>query len=247
MMRPVLFELGKIRTIGLPRVLFGVSTGITLLFAILKAASSKGSASLSTASGLASVIRVPIWPLILVTVLGVTVATSEFVYNTATATYLAIPDRRKVLIAKLLASSITGVVFGLAASIASTVVGLSFVAAKHAHVALGGGEIARYLGGDTLACALLAALGCAVGSLLRSQIGALVAVFGWALVIEGLLSALYSSVTPYLPFEAARYLAEGSIPGGVDLPFGASAGLVAGTVVLIALVTSRETLPRDIA
>jgi ABC-2 type transport system permease protein len=241
----VRFELEKIRTIGLPWALLAVSTAITLLLVLLKASS--GGSSLATGSGLTQVIAAPDWPLILAIVFGVTVATGEFRHSTATSTYLAVPARGKVLIAKIIASASGGILFGLAASIVTTTVGLSFVAAKSYDVALSTGTIARYAGGAVLGCALLAAVGTAVGTLIRSQLGAIVAVFAWAIAVEGLLDELFNSAAPYLPFGAARSLAGAAIPGGGGhLPFAAAAGLLAGVVVLVALVASRVTLQRDI-
>ena len=63
------------------------------------------------------------WGLLLGAVLGVTITSGEFRHQTATLTYLATPNRTRVLAAKMVAAAAAGAVFGLA-------VVLAFVAAR---------------------------------------------------------------------------------------------------------------------
>lgn len=63
-----------------------------------------------------------------------------------------------------------------------------------------------------MAAALLAAIGVALGSLVRSQLAAVIGVFVWALVIESIVGGLFNAAQPYLPYTAATALA-GSKPG----------------------------------
>lgn len=254
MIRLVRYELGKLRTVGLPYALLGISTVITLLIALLKATragtGNGGRLSgppLSTAGGLTGVIATPDWAMILALVFGVTVATNEFRHSTAADTYLAVPDRVRVLIAKVIGGGLAGLVFGAAAAVAAIGIALIFVASKGYTVTLGDGTLARYAAGYVVGCALMTAVGAAFGSLVRSQLMGIIAVFGWALVIEGLLDGEFSSVAPYLPFSAARSLAGESLTGGAaPLPFAAATGLVAGVAVVIAFIASRVTLQKDV-
>jgi hypothetical protein len=254
MIRLVRYELEKLRTIGLPFALLGISTCITLLIALLKAvrAGNGGTGrlagpSLSTASGLTGVIGTADWAMILALVFGVTVATSEFRHSTATVTYLAVPDRVRVLIAKVIAGAVAGLVFGLAAAAAAIAIALIFVASKGYSVALSGETIARYAGGYVVGSALMVATGTALGSLVRSQLAGIIAVFGWALIIEGILSNEFSSMAPYLPFSAAKSLTgEALVGGAAPLPFAAATGLVAGVVIVIAFIASQVTLSKDV-
>ena len=61
--------------------------------------------------------------------LGAAATAGEFRHGTATVTYLAVPARTRVLTAKCCAALPVGALFGIAASAASTAVGLAFVAA----------------------------------------------------------------------------------------------------------------------
>ena len=108
-----------------------------------------------------------------------------------------------------------------------------------------------------MGAALLAALGVAVGSLVRSQLATVIGIFVWAIIIESVIGGLYTSVRPYLPYTAATTLAGAKLGGaafgpahglngGGPLPFAAAAALIAVIATATALIASRTTLRRDI-
>lgn len=175
------------------------SSALTLVVALLKdsrAGKHSGRltvAPLNTAHGLAEVVSTPDYAIIFALVFGLIVVTGEFRHATITSTYLAFPNRVRVLVAKLIASGTVGAVFGLAASIITTAIGLGFVVAHHHSVAVGVGTLLRYAAGDVIACALFAALGVAVGSLIRNQLLTIIVALVWSLLIEGVLYGLSSS------------------------------------------------------
>jgi ABC-type transport system involved in multi-copper enzyme maturation permease subunit len=259
MSRAIRAELLKLRTIRLPWVLLAIGVGLSALVAVLTAsrAGSAGGgpgfrhlviAPLNTAAGLKAVITTTDFALLLAMVFGVIVASGEFRHGTATPTFLAVPRRSQVLLAKAVAAATFGVLFGLLAAGATTAIGLLFVSAKGYAVALSGTTMLRYVGGAALASILLALLGVAVGWLVRQQVAAVVGVLVWGFVVERILGALYSSAAPYLPYTAATTLAGHTIESGsTALPFGAAAVLVAGVAVVIALVAARSTQLRDVA
>jgi ABC-2 type transport system permease protein len=248
-------ELAKLRSTGLPWVLLAASTALTLLVAILRATRSGTSGNarlaagpLNTAHGLSAVLASPDYALILAMVLGAVIASGEFRYRTATWTYLAVPARARVLTAKCAAALAAGGLFGLAASASNTAIGLSFVAARGYNLALGAATIIRYAAGETLGCGLLAALGVATGTLIRSQVAAVITVFAWSFLIEGILGALTASAAAYLPYQAAISLAGAPLTGGgTPLPFAAAAAVIAAAAVVAAAAAARITLPKDIA
>jgi hypothetical protein len=109
----------------------------------------------------------------------------------------------------------------------------------------------------TLAGGLLAALGVAVGSLVRSQLTAVVGALVWSLLLESVLGGIFGSASPYLPFTAASTLG-GSRRGGGDigiyssgsvqpLPFAVAAALVAGIAIVISFIASVTSVPVDIS
>ena len=81
------------------------------------------------------------------------------------------------------------------------------MAARGYHLALGAATLTRYTVGYVVAAALLAAVGCGVGSLIRSQVAAIIGVFVWAMIIESVLGGLFHAVRAYLPYAAATTLA----------------------------------------
>jgi ABC-type transport system involved in multi-copper enzyme maturation permease subunit len=254
-------EFFKIRTTRLSLGMLGLAAALTLMVTVIEAAQAGGRggtvaiASLSTAAGLRAILTNTGFAMLVATVFGTIVASGEFRHKTATDTYLDEPNRIRVLAAKLVAGGAAGAVFGLVAATVATGVGLAFVAAKGYPVALPASTIARFAAGAVLACALMTAVGVGLGSLIRSQVGAIIAVFVWAVGIEQLTGGLSRTVASYLPVTAASTLAGATdqaamppVPAGLHpLPVGAVAALIAGLAILVAAVAARTTVPRDIA
>jgi ABC-2 type transport system permease protein len=260
MIRLIGVELLKLRTTRLTYGLLATAVGLTATFAVIEAARA-GSAGavgpLSTASGLNAVITAGVWALVLAMVMGVTVSSGEFRHGTATLTYLATPQRGRVLTAKGVAGACAGAVFGLAGYVAALGVGLIFVAARGDHVAIGDATLVRYALGHIVGTALLAAVGVGLGALVRSQLAAVIGVFAWTIVIESVLGGLFTAIRPYLPYTAASTLSGSPLGGaafgpahglasGSPLPFAAAAALLAALAVVFCAVAAGTTVGRDV-
>jgi len=248
-------ELLKIRTTRMSAGLLAAAVAWTALVTGIESARSGpgGMVPSLAGAGLRDVLTSTGFGLILAMVFGVTVATAEFRHRTATDTYLDEPNRVRVLAAKFITGGLGGLVFGIAGTAVATVVGLSFAAAKGYPFALSGATMARYSAGAIVAGALLAAAGVGLGSLIRSQVGAIIAVFAWCFGIEQVLSGLSHHVAPYLPFTAATLMAGATngtmppVPSGVTpLPFAAVTGLLAALAALVAVAAASTTVRRDI-
>jgi ABC-2 type transport system permease protein len=114
-------------------------------------------------------------------------------------------------------------------------------------VLLSAATIARYTAGAAIGAALLAVAGVGLGSLIRSQVAAIIALFVWGFVIEQTVGNVYDSAQRYLPYTAAGALAGARLEAGTTpLPFAAAAILIAATAALISLVAARTTLNADI-
>lgn len=255
----VRIELEKLRTVRLTYGLVATAVALSGLFSVLAAsrAGGKAIAPLYTASGLTSVTTTTGFAMLLAAVLGVASSAGEFRHSTATLTYLATPDRSRVLSAKALAVGLVGAVFGLLAAVVTTVVGVAYAGASGDPIALSWGTMASHVGGAALAAALLGVVGVGVGSLVRGQVGAIIAVFAWSIVIESVLGGLFTSARPYLPYTAANTLAGikfggaafgmgGATSGPGPLPFVAAAALVAGVATILSALAARTTVRRDI-
>ncbi len=148
-----------------------------------------------------------------------------------------------MIAAKLAVSGLAGVVFGLLAE------GLMLIAATVAFAARGidnqfsGGDYLQLLVGGAAAAALWAAIGLGVGALVRNQVGAIVGLCVWMLLVE-------STSASFVP-GAGRLL-----PGGVGLSLAGnvdelSVAIAALLLLLYAAAASAAgwlvTLRRDIA
>lgn len=258
MTRLIRTELLKLRTARVSYGLLAIAAAVTALFASLEATrDGRRVAPISTASGLSSVTTTAGFAMIIAAVLGVIMTSGEFRHGSATLTYLAVPRRGRVLVAKAAAAAAAGAVIGLIGGVVATGVGLGFVAAQGDHVALGAGTIVAHLAGAALGAALLAVLGVAIGSLVRSQLAGVIGVFVWCLVLESIVGGLVTSIRPYLPYTAASTLAGAklgaaafgpgySVSNDPALPFAAAAALIAGLFVVLSLVAARTTVRQDV-
>jgi ABC-2 type transport system permease protein len=258
--RLVRVELLKLLTTRLSYGLLTASVGLTALWTALEASragTAKGSAPLYTYSGLTSIVTGGVWGLILAAVLGVTISSGEFRHQTASLTYLAAPDRNRVLAAKAVAGAAGGAVFGLAVYVVASAVGLAFTAARGYHVAIGAITFVNWGAGHLVGGALLAVIGVMIGSLIRSQLAGVIGVFVWSIIIESLIGGLFTSIRPYLPYTAATALSGtplGSasfgpargVSGSAPLPFAAAAALLIGIAAVVAVIAARTTVRADV-
>jgi ABC-2 type transport system permease protein len=255
-------ELVKLRTVRLTYGLVLTVAALTALFAVIEstdAGNTSGTyavASLTTAAGQTTVTTLTSWSMILAAVLGLVVASGEFRHASATLTYLATPDRKRILLAKLLAAALVGAIFGLVAAAVSTGFGLAFTAGRGDLLVLGAGPMLGHAAGAMLGAALMAMIGVGLGSLIRSQLVGIIAIFVWALVVESLIGGLFTSVRPYLPYTASTTLAgiklggaafgpAHTVKGGSALSFAAAAILLIAVAALISLAAARTTMRHD--
>ncbi len=245
-------EILKLRTARLPWGLLALTVALTSLHALLFDSNDGGTGhasipSLAALAGQQEAINIPGELLLLATVLGIIVASGEFRHRTATSTYLATPVRVRVLGAKAMAAASVGLIFGLAGAAAATAIGLAFTAAGGHHLVVSGATIARYATGAAVGSALLAAAGVAAGSLVRSQVAAIIGTFVWGFVIEQSVGGIYTSAARYLPYTAAAAMA-GTRLGSetTPLPFAGAAALLVGVVAVISLIAARTAINGDI-
>jgi hypothetical protein len=253
-------EFLKLRTTKTAAGLAGLAVAVTVLMAILEAATAgtgRGMAipSLTTPAGLRDDLASTGFALIAAAVLGTVITAGEFRHKTAAGTYLDQPDRTRVLAAKATAAAAAGALTGLAAAGTATGIGLGFAAARGYPLALPAATIARYGAGAVLGAGLLAAAGAGTGSLIRHQVGAIIAVFAWGFAIELVVGGTATTVAPYLPYTAAALMAGVTSGGGmppiprgvIALPFPAAGAVLAGVAILLAAAAAATTVRRDIA
>jgi ABC-type transport system involved in multi-copper enzyme maturation permease subunit len=119
-------------------------------------------------------------------VLGIVMSTTEFRHSTAVATYLAQPHRRTVMIAKMIIAAMMGVIVQFVSTGVGMLAGYVYVQ-RYEHFDLTSDAYIRIMAGSVLVGAVLAVVGVAIGSLIRSQMVAVVVSLLWLQLIEGLI------------------------------------------------------------
>jgi ABC-2 type transport system permease protein len=208
-----------------------------------------GPLGLDTVAGQRTIFAQATATLVVVGILGIVGVTGEFVHQTATPTFLAMPRRGKVVGAKLLTYAVAGLVYSSACTIVVPAVALPWFAAKNVDVVLTGADLARTLAGVAFEVALYAVLGVAIGCLVRNQIAAIVGFVVYIFVVGPILTGVHatSDIAQYLPYQAGNAL--GRLTSSTDA---AMLGQAAGGLTLLvwalsfAAVGTRVAVRRDI-
>ncbi len=139
--------------------------------------------------------------------LGALSITGEIRHGTIRPTYLATPKRARVIAAKAAASAIGGLALGLLAEALTAGISSAGLAARGIHIALSTGDLAQLLAGGAAAAALWAAIGTGVGAIVRNQVGTVVGLCVWLLILETSLIGTVPSAAKFAPGASAGALA----------------------------------------
>jgi ABC-2 type transport system permease protein len=141
--------------------------------------------------------------------IGVMAITSEFRHGTIRPTFVVTPDRTRVIAAKVVASLLMGIVFGIVAIGLSFGVGYAILAGRGIDFALDTGHVLLLVLGTLFMTALWAALGVGLGALIKNQVFAVIGVIVWAFVIDNLLRNLVPDVGRFTPVAASDSITAG--------------------------------------
>jgi ABC-type transport system involved in multi-copper enzyme maturation permease subunit len=198
-------ELLKIRS---TRTTIGLALGmiaLVLLFALLSGLLTKARDLMSSQDQL-GLLSVGSLAGVFSALAGIMLITSEYRYGTIRPTFLFTPRRSRVLAAKLAAGLLAGLAFGVAGQALGFGIGVAILAARGIPYAPGAGSTALLLGGTLAASALWGAIGVGLGAIIRSQVGAIIALLAWGFVVENLLFAFVPSVGRFAPVHAENGL-----------------------------------------
>lgn len=123
-------------------------------------------------------------------ILGVLAVTGEFRHGTITAAVLITPKRVPLLLAKVVTMLAAGLIFGLIAFGGAVSILLPIMSARGVPTHMSGGAIVAIVAGGTVATALFGALGVGIGSILRNQVGSIIAALAILYAIEPILTVL---------------------------------------------------------
>ena len=216
------------------------------------AAAEVGSRSLDERSGLdfqyALVDLIGISSLLAI-ILGITIVTTEFRHGTITPTLLATPGRERVLAGKAIAGLLIAILFAAMAIIVVLVVASIYTSIDGGQLELADGEVVKRAATNVLGVVLWLLMGLAIGSVVHSQVAALVGTLVWLFLVETLLVGLFSlldidAVQEYLPFHAL----DGADGTGGDnlLSYGPALAVTIGWIAVLGAAGAVRTSRRDI-
>jgi ABC-2 type transport system permease protein len=139
--------------------------------------------------------------------LGAISITGEIRTGMIRPTLLATPNRAVVIAAKVGAAALAGLLVGLVAEALVSGIASAGLKVRGIHITLSGGEFAQMLAGGAAAAALWAAIGTGVGAIVRSQVGAVVCLCVWLLLVESILIGDVPSAAKFSPGASAGALA----------------------------------------
>ena len=176
--------------------------------------------------------------------IGVMAITSEFRHGTIRPTFVVTPQRTRVIAAKVIASLVMGLLFGLAAIALSFGLGYAILAIRGIPLELEANHIVWLMLGTPAMTAAWAAIGVGLGAIVRNQVLAVIGLIVWAMLIDNLLVNLVPSVGSYTPGAASAAI----IADPADYVLGAAAGglLLLGYVAAFVAIGSLLVARRDV-
>jgi len=231
-------ELLKLRT---TRTVYWLLTAMLLLlaFAILSESSNPDEQRSLALDDERFLLHASMMPWLFTLLLGVRAFTDEFRHGSIMPTLLADPDRRRVLLAKVVAVAVWSVAFTAAAFALGLGIGLPRLASVHADVVIVAGPLAARFAKAALTAVLLATLGVGLGLAIRHQVAAIVAPLLWIIVGENLIAGRWPDLAKYLLVGAANALAGipndltlSPLAGGLALAGWSAAAIVAGAMLM---------------
>ena len=184
---------------------------------------------------------------LLMLILGAVAGAGEYRHGTIGSTLLVTPNRLRAVTAQTLACALGGAAVGLMTAVLTLAVALPWLSAIDAPT-LDTGELLGIAFGNALYSGLAAALGVALGSLLRNQVAAIVLLLMFVFVLDPVIAALAEDYADFTLTGLATAMSGGSSDDfGADvLPFGAAAGIWACYTALLATAAAALTARRDI-
>lgn len=225
-------ELIKLRTTRTFLALAGAAIGISLLITVLSASidePSKDSVLTDVFQNDASTLFIMI--------LAIVGITGEWRHRTITSSLLAAPDRIRFLAAKTLAFAAAGALLSLAVSISIGIVGYAILQARDLPTPAIG-DLLELFGRNAGVAALLGAFGVGVGSLIRNQPTAIVAVLIFSFVIDPLLAAFAPGIDRFSPVGALPSAIQGIDPDDVGSPDVDFFALVPAVALMLAWIAA---------
>jgi ABC-2 type transport system permease protein len=198
-------ELLKIRTTRTTIALILGMIALILIFTLLDGLLSHPS-GLMGKENQRELLGVSSWTGVFAALAGVLLVTSEYRFGTIRPTFLFNPVRSHVLAAKIAAGALTGIAFGILGEAIGWAIGYAILDARGITIALSSGDVLLLTLGGLAGAALWGAIGAGLGTIIHNQVGSIIALLAWGLVIDNLLFGLAPSVGRFMPTNASDSL-----------------------------------------
>lgn len=238
----------KLRTTRVPVMALALVPAMSAVvaYASLSLAGKDGNAPLGPASFVDALSAPASIVTTVMLVLGVLATTTEYRYQTVTTTFLAAPRRWPVVAAKLGCAAIAGAAAAATSLAVTTAIAIPWLRSEGIAVEFGGDGL-RIAAGVLASAALFAAVGVAVGAIVRNQTAAVAIVFVWLLAVEGLVTDVWGAdVFRWLPAAAGGALVRHDA-GADHLTFWPALAVVAGYAAALAAWGTALVSRRDVA
>lgn len=137
---------------------------------------------------------------------GMLLVTREYRFGTIRPTILFSPKRSRVLAAEVLVGALAGIAFGVIGEAIGWAIGYAVLDGRGITVVLSSGDILLLTLGGLAGAALWGAIGAGLGAIIHNQVGGVIALLAWGLVVDNLLFGLVPSVGRFVPDRASDAL-----------------------------------------
>lgn len=181
---------------------------------------------------------------ILFLLFGAVGATGEFRHRTLAPAVLIAPDRLRLLLARIQAYSLAGLLFGLIIAIITLGIGLALIGGEPGP-GLTGGDYTKLGVGGVLDVVVCAAIGVGVGTLVRNQVAAVVGILIWLTILEPLTGLLHHHIADYTLGSTLDRVGRGTFDPG-EPTWGASILVLLAWGVVLCVLGAAVDRRRDV-
>ena len=182
-------------------------------------------------------------------ILGIVAMSGEYRNQTITSTFLVTPVRWKVIVAKMATFAILAFFIAILLWLIVSITAMLLLTTQDSAPFEWSGAF-EILGGTVLGLVLYGVLGVAIGSLITSQVAAIIIALIWFLIVEALLSVFFATFANWLPGGALNAILQtNGNPEAIDadllsVPVGAL--VLIGYAAIFAIAAAFFTTKRDI-
>lgn len=244
MTRLVRVELAKLRSTRILSVLAVVAAGLTVAVIALQLhnAGKVGAASLGTVDSLGALLKIVGVTSPVVLVVGVLAVTSEFRHATMPTSLLTVPDRARLLVAKVIAMALIGGVVAIGGLGLELAIVVPYLAAAGVPIDLTDTDLLLAVCGVLAGIPVYGIAGVGLGAVIRHQTAAVIAPLVWLAVVENLLPAYgLAAIVRWPPGGATSALGRAELPGLLPMWAGA---LVLATYATVFVAAGAYRLAR---